>query len=175
MKRAVLLLLMLSSTAANGSHCRDEQVKQFVERIGEIRSTEELATLRKKPSDAVACLIDVLRVVDATSLRPEEKASRRDDFRVVWAIRALRYLTGKEFCGAAAHFDALEEDRRQFLTIKCGPGAVVSFFGVWMSRDVVYLAPREAQEEIIQEWIRWYETQGSTYSYPVANDADWYF
>ena len=88
----------------------------------------------------------------------------------------LRYLTGgKEFCGPTTQFDELDQDQRQFLTVRCGPGSEVSFFGVWMSRDLIYVAPKDAQEALIQEWIKWYKTEGIYHEYSPARDVDWYF
>ena len=53
----------------------------------------------------------------------------------------------------------------------------VHFFGVWMSRDSLYIAPRDAQLKIIQMWKRWYETDGKTFAYPAFKDDPdiWYF
>ncbi len=173
---ALLWVLSFSTALAQVPQCADKQLQRVVAHIEEVRDVDELALLREKPSQAAACLIGQLRAVDATILHPNEIHRRRDDFRTLWSIRALRYLTGgKDFCGLTAHLDELDQDRRQFLTIRCGPGPEVSFFGVWMSRDTVYIAPKDAQLRIIQQWIQWYETEGVRYSYPPAKDVDWYF
>jgi hypothetical protein len=172
----LLSVLWLATALTPVPECRDKQLQHFVARIEDVRDVQELAVLRKKPSEAAACLIHQLRVVDVTVLRPDERSRRPEDFRTIWSIRALRYLTGgKDFCAPTAHFDELDKDRQQFLTIRCGPGPDVSFFGVWMSRDVIYVAPEDAQEKIIQQWLNWYETEGIRYSYPPTRDVDWYF
>lgn len=177
---APFLVPVLSFAAALTAvpECRDDQLQQFVARIEEVQDLEELAVLRKKPSEAVACLIRQLRVVNVTVLRPEDKSRRPDDFRTIWSIRALRYLTGGEdFCAPTAHFNHLDKDRQHFLTLRCGPGSEVSFFGVWMSRDIIYVAPKDAQKAIIRKWIGWYQAEGTqreSYA-PVRSLDDWYF
>jgi hypothetical protein len=134
-------------------------------------------TLWIDPAEAAACLIGNLRLVNVAVLRPEEKNDRRVEFRTLWFLRALRYLTGgKNFCGTTAHFGELNADQSQFLTIRCGPAPEVSFFGTWMSRDIVFFAPIDAQEQIIRQWINWYRKEGISYPYtPAKSIDDWYF
>lgn len=171
-------VLWLSLAPAGMPTCGDEQLQRFVAHIEDARGVEDLERLRENPVVAAACLIAQLRPVDATVLSPEDESSRRADFRIVWSIRALRYLTGgKDFCAPTAHFDELDQRPRYFLTMRCGSGSEVSFFGVWMSRDLIYVAPKDAQKAIIRKWIGWYQAEGTqreSYA-PVRSLDDWYF
>ncbi len=169
------LVLVNSIAYAELPECRDESVRAFVEQIEDVRDLDSLAFLTAKPRDSAACLIRQLRVVDASILKPEDAHARPSDFRVVWTVRALRYVTGGlDFCASTAHEDQLDDQHRQFLRVRC-PSPDVSFFGVWMSRDVTFLAPRDAQESIIHKWVQWYEKNGDTYAYRPATSGDWYF
>jgi hypothetical protein len=53
----------------------------------------------------------------------------------------------------------------------------VRFFGTWMSRDLTWVAPQDAQIRIIDKWRRWLSEHGSTFKYVKRDDAvdDWYF
>ncbi|GIW45623.1 MAG: hypothetical protein KatS3mg077_2905 [Candidatus Binatia bacterium] len=181
----LLLVLPLLISAARVPECHDAELKRWVaniadvtiEGVGKLDERGRLwPELWRNPSQAAGCLIGQLRVVDVAVLQPDEK-SNRDALRTLWSLRALRYLTGgKDFCGPTAHAQELDETRRQFLTIRCGPRGEVSFFGVWMSRDIVYFAPTDAQERIIQQWITWYNADGLRYLYtPARSLDDWYF
>jgi hypothetical protein len=79
-----------------------------------------------------------------------------------------------DFCAPTADLEQVDADRRQFLTKRC-TAPEVSFFGVWMSRDRVYVAPKDAQERIVRQWTDWYRTEGGRFAYPPAKDGDWYF
>src|SRR2546425_954674 len=64
---------------------------------------------------------------------------------VVWYLRALRSLTGLNFRGTTN--ELLTEDEEHWL--RPGRDRSVEFFGTWMSRDHVWVAPEDAQTEII--------------------------
>lgn len=51
----------------------------------------------------------------------------------------------------------------------------MAFFGVWMSRDVIYVAPKDALEGIIERWRTWLQAGGARYPYPLGDDMEWYF
>jgi len=53
----------------------------------------------------------------------------------------------------------------------------VAFFQTWMSRDSVFIAPRDAQEKIIARWRQWYQESGSHgVGFHTCESMDqWYF
>ena len=129
------------------------------------------------PRDAVEQLLQQLEPVPLSQLRPTDVRRHERASHVVWCLRAIRFLThGKTFTAPTRYvFEERESARKQFLLDK-GLGGEVPFFAVWMSRDVVYLAPSDAQEEIIKRWRRWYEVEGRTFRYERAESIDdWYF
>lgn len=90
----------------------------------------------------------------------------------VWLVRALRSLTGLDF--TATTKAQLSSDEAYFL----GSNArdQVSFFGTWMSRDTVWVAPKDAQIAIIKQWQDWFAKHGHNYKYVNDRDFnDWYF
>ena len=80
-----------------------------------------------------------------------------------------------DFTGSTKYrFKKSEKDRKYFLTIN--GNTKIPFFGVWMSRDVIYIAPQDTQKEIIEKWKKWYFISGKTFEYNPVEDIDkWYF
>jgi hypothetical protein len=90
----------------------------------------------------------------------------------VWIVRALRSLTGLDF--RATTIAELSSDEAHFLDID-GQQQIL-FFGTWMSRDSVWVAPKDAQVAIIKQWQKWFAQRGRNHKY--VNDRnfdDWYF
>jgi len=93
--------------------------------------------------------------------------------QVVWDIRALRSLTGLDFRGSTRA--NLAEDEAHFLGHDPKTDEV-EFFGTWMSRDRVWVAPVDAQGAIIEKWRKWFKERGDTFSYVNDRNFDrWYF
>ena len=97
--------------------------------------------------------------------------------RVIWSIRALRYLTGQEFRARTEHVfgNSDSEQTRKDLLTSHGK-RTVSFFAEWMSRGSIYVAPGDAQREIIRQWRAWHAAHGKTWQLgPEPDFNDWYF
>jgi hypothetical protein len=96
---------------------------------------------------------------------------------VIWCIRALRHLTALRFTSLTNHefgHSKAERDRKHFLTLNNPPE--VTFFATRMSTDSEYIAPRDAQERIIEKWREWYKANGKDFEYrPSQSIDDWYF
>lgn len=169
-----LLLLVASSAWAQPEPKATISLEQRVERLGskgnsDIQDVQELAA---DPAASARLLVAGLHAIpdSATDAKADTPATEH----VLWMIRGLRYVTGGlDFCAGSKHaFGASEEEknRRYWLTFhhkKC-----LTFFGYWMSRDRIYLAPPDAQKSIIDQWQRWYATTGKTFKYkPLENPA----
>lgn len=92
--------------------------------------------------------------------------------QAVWVIRALRSLTGLDF--RATTIAKLSSDEAHFLNLN--KHNQIEFFGTWMSRDRVWVAPEDAQTAIIKQWRDWFTQHGHNHKY--VNDTnfdDWYF
>jgi len=90
----------------------------------------------------------------------------------VWVLRALRSLTGVDF--RAVTTASLSSDESHFLDLNAK--GEVTFFGTWMSRDSVWVAPKDAQVAIIKKWQEWYAAHGRTHTYVNDRNFDhWYF
>jgi hypothetical protein len=148
----------------------DVEIKAAIKSLGE--NTDEKGFTRfeilyKNPRRSTELLIATLKPV------------RRDQYvggrhpQVVWSIRALRSLTGLDFCGPTQA--NLTEDEAHFLDHNPKTDEV-EFFGTWMSRDRVWLAPVDAQTTIIKKWRKWFREHGETFSYVNDRNFDhWYF
>lgn len=106
------------------------------------------------------------------SLRPVRRGKYRAHPRVVWYIRALRFLTRSDFKGRTD--GRLTDDEKNFLVYD--EGRRVKFFGTWMSRDIAFVAPKDAQIKIIRQWRDWFTRNGKTHNYSDSTPLDdWYF
>lgn len=194
MKRALTLAFMatLWLTCASGQDRRIEgkipagtPVAAVIQDLGKDQSDlERIKFLGQQPAEAARLLVQELHPVTAVRILGNEHdlPQWRDAEHVVWCLRALRSLTGGlEFRGKTTHRfgDSEIEENQEWFTggERFKKDRSVKFFGVWMSRDSLYIAPRDAQEQIIRRWTLWYETEGVSFSYPpFKNDPDiWYF
>lgn len=149
--------------------------------------TDRLSVLSSDPVVAACQLIGSLHVVDDTHIAGHEQGRHTKTMRVIWALRALRYLTDCQDFRAPTIEDPAKwgELRRDWL-LRDDSGAPVKnwkpadgvrFFRTWMSRDSVFIAPRDAQKQIIAQWLRWYKDSGSNgFRFQTCDSVDlWYF
>ena len=108
-----------------------------------------------------------------SALEPVRRGHYTEHLQAVWIIRALRSLTGLDF-RATTKVD-LTADEAHFLDHDPVTDQVC-FFGTWMSRDTVWVAPYDAQITIIKKWREWFAKEGKDYKYVNDPDFDdWYF
>lgn len=175
---SVALMLSLAAPASRGrASCpEDPGIASAAKAIGRVRALAEarplLRVLERNPRVAVCYLVNGLEVVAPGRLSLERGSA--EAWRAVWSIRALRYLTGGlQFCAGTA--SALGDDVGDELLGSDGPGKI-PFFRVWPSRDIIFIAPRDTQERIAQQWRRWFSANGATYQFRSAEVLDeWYF
>ncbi|OGV51623.1 MAG: hypothetical protein A2017_08485 [Lentisphaerae bacterium GWF2_44_16] len=128
---------------------------------------DEMKILYKNPKFAVELLIQELHVVndkryDGGSI--EEPKSKPDTYHVIVCIRSLRHLTGKNFF-APTKRKITDERRRGHLYLDDETERVIPFFMTHMSTCMVFIAPKDAQQSIINQWKEWYKKEGQTYDY----------
>jgi hypothetical protein len=170
MALAAVVLCLSSVEAFSQQSPSDAEINAAIGRLGEqtdAKGFTQFEVLYKNPRRSVELLIAGLKPV------------RRGEYltgnhpQAVWSIRALRSLTGMSFRGPT-HAD-LGDDEAHFLGHDPRTDEV-EFFGTWMSRDRVRVAPVDAQTAIIKKWRKWFREHGETFSY--ANDRNfdhWYF
>jgi hypothetical protein len=175
MRRCLIALaaiaLCLASVKAFGQQLpSDAEIKAAIARLGEATDSKgfiKFEILYKNPRRSTELLIATLKPIRRgqyiTGKHPQ----------VVWNVRALRSLTGLNFRGPTKA--ELTEDEAHFLG-HAPKTDEVDFFGTWMSRDRVWVAPPDAQTTIIKKWQTWFEEYGQSFTY--VNDRnfdDWYF
>jgi len=166
---ATVIVCLLPIAAHAQQEPSDAEIKAAIARLGE--GTDEkgfvkFEILYKNPRRSTELLISSLKPV------PRGQYQSGKHPQVVWNIRALRSLTGLDF--RAATKSKLDDDESHFLARNAKEE--VHFFGTWMSRDRVWVAPLDAQTAIIGEWREWFEKDGQTFAY--VNDLNfdnWYF
>jgi hypothetical protein len=172
--RAILfLLLLVASTAwAQPEPQAAISLEQRVARLGskgnsDIQDVQELSA---NPAASSRLLIAGLHVIPDSAKNARADAPTTE--HVLWMIRGLRYVTGGlDFCAESKHvFGTSEEEKNRQYWLTFHHKECLTFFGYWMSRDRIYVAPPDAQRSIISQWQHWYATTGKTFEYkPLQN------
>ena len=177
--RALVVLMGTVHAVSPAAACkRDVAIASAIESLARSRTVEaalpHLRVLERRPYESICHLVKVLHPIRPTRLGPDDADS--DSWKVIWAIRGLRFLTGgKDFVARTRfNFSAADNARRDLL--EGGRNMVVPFFRVWPSRDITFIAPRDAQVAIIGLWRQWFERDASAFVFRSAGDLDrWYF
>lgn len=138
--------------------------------MGESDNVQIVKHLSTTPQLSTRLLLEELNTVTNARLLATENKPETE--HVLWCIRALRYITGGlDFCGKTSHpfgTSELEKNRECWLHFKsksCAP-----FFAVWPERGSEYIAPEDAQNEIISKWRNWFAKQGASFDYKPLHD-----
>lgn len=92
--------------------------------------------------------------------------------QAVGIVRALRSLTGLDFMATTTA--ELSSDEAHFLDLNAQHQ--IRLFGIWMSRDSTWVAPKDAQIAIIKQWKDWFSQHGHSHKYVKDTNFDnWYF
>ncbi len=177
----LLLLLLLPADCLASLPCPRSDAAAVIEGLGvtpiSTRTAErQFEVLARAPAVSACHLVQEIVVVRATTIRPDDYAAYAHEMHVIWCLRALRFLTnGLVFKATTRENPAgWDETRRDLLS----PDSTkrVPFFSVWMSHDIVFVAPEDAQDDIIRQWEEWYQRRGATFPYKNATSVDdWYF
>lgn len=164
--------------AAQSDNELDDRILKFGLQIESNQALmNDLDAFAKTPSLSVRLFIKEIHAITETVIVPSDTDMdiHKSSMHVIWCIRALRYLTGENFTGRTEHkFDKKEKDRKYWLTIHNKTD--LPFFSVWMSRDVIYIAPPDVQAQVIKKWEAWYSRFGETHTYEPKKDiAEWYY
>jgi hypothetical protein len=170
MKSWMFLLLLANFCSiplpfAGQQRATDTEIQAAIAQLNNDSIDSSLKTLYTNPYRSTQLLICDLRLT--------HRGHYHNHPHAVWDIRALRSLTGLDF---RAHTAAdLTEDEAHFLDHDPNTDDVL-FFGTWMSRDTVWIAPHDAQIAIIKKWHEWSVHHGKDFKYvndPVVDH--WYF
>lgn len=175
--RSLLALSVCAVSISATSASQATRIEDVVAHLGPSTTVHEVKLLRKEPRKAVDLLIENLASISEDKILSEARTSHSPAMRVIWSIRALRYLTGQEFRAPTNHAfeDSETEQTRKDLLTSHGK-RTVAFFAEWMSRGSIYVAPGDAQREIIRQWRAWHATHGKTWQLgPEPDFNDWYF
>jgi hypothetical protein len=142
---AILAILLAPAMAIAEGKGACTELSESVRTLGipwEAAHEETVHQLHECGLRAVPLLIAELRVVDPESVSDPQWG------HMVWCERALRSITGQYFTfHTAQHLGRVSEFRS-----KDDP---LGYAMEWMSRGKVYIAPRDLQERVIQEWKSW--------------------
>lgn len=161
---AILLMALAMTTLATcpSAKLSDTELKQ-VENLNASTIREVWDLMAGDPKASTRVLINTLKV-------SEETTSVTVDNNI-WRLRAIHALTGIRFKGVTKA--ELDKEQRHFLQLADGK---INFYGTWMSRDMTWVAPRDAQQDIINQWQAWLSSSAKTHSYLCTSSLiDYYF
>lgn len=159
------------ATAAPRRTAADNEMSREVKSLGvdNRNDFQVVRRLARTPDEAVPLLIAELHPVRETRIPAGENPP--DSEHVLWCIRALRYICdGKDFCAKTRHTfsDAPQEKNRKYW-LYFRHHACVSFFAMWPSRGTTYIAPQDAQNQIIVKWREWLKEHPYHECIPLRN------
>ena len=171
--KTFVFLIVLGFYCGCSEHSADNRIKVTVKsfmletgNLGEFK--KKMKILYKDPKLSVKFLITELHTIndvwyDGSSI--DAHKDNPDTYHVTWCIRGLRHLTGKNFF-APTKEKITDERRRGHLYLDDETEKVMPFFMTRMSSGgIMYIAPKDAQESIINQWKEWYKKEGQTYDY----------
>ena len=172
-----MLIVFLAYSLPNKSVAceEDPEIRLKVKYIGqvcEVGGSEWLFTkLTKKPEKALCSLVKQLNTTSAKEIHTWEGESKMDASSQVWRIRALRFLTcGQDFSSFTQYRPDKARDPEDYWSHLAGgalrnkkPGDQVEvlFFHTRMAWAIDYIAPVDAQEDIIRQWREWQAANGT--------------
>ncbi len=178
---AAVLTTLATATLCAPSHAQ-VGIEERVRRLGLPGDSDDLADVRvlsRTPYEAVGVLIRELHPIPSPQRAGLDDAPSTE--HMISTIAALRYITGgsdfytvsgKDFCAKTKwEFSGSDEEKNRRYWLYFDRPNCVSFFSIWPSRYRVYLAPLDAQEEIIRQWHQWYATDGRAYRFTSPPDS----
>jgi hypothetical protein len=168
--QALLALCVSAFPCWGQSSVSDADIRAAIGKLASTSDSESPNThfqvLYKNPERSTELLIAALKPA------PRGKYLSGHHPQAVWIVRALRSLTGLDFRATTAA--ELSRDEAHFLDLNAQQQ--VLFFGTWMSRDSVWVAPKDAQIVIIKQWRDWFLQHGHNHKYVNDTNFDhWYF
>jgi hypothetical protein len=178
---AIVLTSLATATMCAPSHAQ-VGIEERVRRLGRPGDSDDLAdvqVLSQAPYEAVGALIRELHPIPNPEHAGVNDAPSTE--HLISTLAALRYITGgsdfytiggKDFCAKTKwEFGSSEGEKNRRYWLYFDHPNCVSFFSIWPSRYRVYLAPVDAQQEIIRQWRQWYATDGGAYRFTSPPDS----
>lgn len=107
---------------------------------------------------AVPIIVKELEAVGGGNFNFKDKVHYPRQMKALWSIATLRYITGQDFYAKAGSSTSRDSPQYQMLT-KGAPAGTVKYFGIWMSRGVIYFASSKQQQDVVKQW-KSYVTSG---------------
>ena len=144
------------------------------------------AELAKKPEKALCALVKQLNTTSVKEIHSWEGEKKMHAFSQIMRIRALRLLTcGQDFTATTPYNPDQIRGSEDYWNNLAGVGprknkkgdqVEVPFFLTRMAWGIDYIAPIEAQKDIIRQWREWQAKNGTNAGCtPNVNDWDQYW
>ncbi len=126
---------------------------ELIARLGPDSDVHSVEAIARSGCSAVPALVSQLEIARTTQVMHFAGQAPVREFRTLWSLATLRYITGRDFYAIQARPLDGESVRQQMLTIGA-PSHHSKLYGIWMSRGAVYFARPEEQASIIKQWQR---------------------
>lgn len=122
-------------------------------------------------------LISELKIVNHKHVVGRNKNNKeyQSTMHMINCIRILRAITGQKFYAKTEYEFNLQKEKNRIYWLHNDKKNEVPFFSTWMSRDSVFIAPVDAQKEIIEKWKQWYMKNKVNKFSPNYDINFWYF
>jgi hypothetical protein len=169
-----LLCTPYLSTGENEKSVRESILIEKVTQLGltDENPLDQIVTIHKDAYLAAPLLLKELKLIAPYNMQCYDLNDLdKTAMHVIWCIRALRSITGKQF---AANTETIKKVPIQEYLGKRNP---LPFFTEWMSRAKIYVAPQDVQKKIIKKWKVFLEKNPNFQirKYNFWEDDDWYF
>jgi hypothetical protein len=171
--RNILTCTAIIAFAALSSGCRslqqtgpspDPKLTRMIKHLSSLDYPRGFDVMYKQPAQSTEIIIQSLSPVPRNRYQPAPQ--------VVWQLRALHSLTGLHMTAVTSK-ELTPDERRHLLDPDTKE---VRFFATLMSHDMTWVAPEDAQREIIARWKKWYKKYGADHTYVCdPNVGNWYF
>lgn len=169
----LLLCLSLCFEARSSEPPDTNKMIKYVASLGDMDNTVNFSILDslKGFSDKywlAGKLIDELDTTSHTAYEDGRNALGHYKFpalHIVWCWRALRMITSLDFYGKTSQ-EAGTVFHESLVDKETG---LIKYSYVWPLKSIVYLAPADAQLEIINKWKAWYGKEAKNFTFKTLD------
>lgn len=149
------------------------RIKKLISELGDIDNSVNfmiLDTLKDLPDKYWICgkLITELDTTEQPAYEDGKNALGHYKFKAlhtIWCWRALRMLTSVNFYGSSKQ--TLEGVYGEYLLDK--ESGKIKYCHVWPLKSIIYMAPGDAQLDIINQWKDWYSAKAKKFDYKTLD------
>jgi hypothetical protein len=169
----IMTVMFTVHSAAYSSPEDSSRIIKLIARLGDIDNSVNfkiMDTLKDYPDKywLSGKLIDELDTTADPAYEDGKNALghyKFDGLHIIWCWRALRMITSLDFFGKSRQ--TLEGVYEEYLLNK--ETAEIKYCHVWVLKSIVYMAPGDAQLDIINQWKDWYKKEAKNFTFKTLS------